>query len=151
MLVKGAPDVLLLSCTHVMKADGTTVPLDDKRRAQLVALQEGWSAEGQRVLALCHRQLAGVKVDVERMSASEIEEIMYDELEGLTLVGLVGLRDPPRCDVKDAIAVIRKAGVKVFMVTGDFELTAVAIAKQVCGTLFLVAIWGLGVAYFFHP
>lgn len=56
---------------------------------------------------------------------------MYSEMQDLTLVGLVGIRDPPRPDVPPSIDVIRKAGVRVFMVTGDFKLTAVAIARQV--------------------
>lgn len=56
---------------------------------------------------------------------------MYSEMHDLTLVGLVALRDPPRDDVQAAIETIRRAGVRVFMVTGDFKLTAVAIASQV--------------------
>lgn len=56
---------------------------------------------------------------------------MYSEMQDLTLVGLVGLRDPPREDALAAIGTIRRAGVRVFMVTGDFKLTAVAIARQV--------------------
>lgn len=56
---------------------------------------------------------------------------MYAEMQDLTLIGLVGLRDPPREDVPAAIETIRRAGVRVFMVTGDFKLTAVAIACQV--------------------
>jgi len=56
---------------------------------------------------------------------------LYNELEDLTLIGLLSIRDPPRADVKDAVRVIRNAGVRIFMVTGDFMITAVAIAKQV--------------------
>jgi sodium/potassium-transporting ATPase subunit alpha len=62
---------------------------------------------------------------------NDVEDIMYSEMHGLTLVGLVGIRDPPRPDVSPSIAVIRRAGVRVFMVTGDFKLTAIAIARQV--------------------
>jgi len=57
--------------------------------------------------------------------------MLYNELEDLTLIGLISIRDPPRADVKEAVRVIRNAGVRVFMVTGDFMITAVAIAKQV--------------------
>jgi sodium/potassium-transporting ATPase subunit alpha len=56
---------------------------------------------------------------------------MYAEMCDLTLVGLVGICDPPRPDVLPSIGVIRRAGVRVFMVTGDFKLTALAIARQV--------------------
>lgn len=130
MLVKGAPDVLFPACTRVMRADGSLQHLDAGVRRQLDSLQEEWSNEGQRVLALCRRSLDGVKLRAD-MPANEMEELMYAELQGLTLVGFVGIRDPPRPDVRGAVATIRRAGVRVFMVTGDFRLTALAIAKQV--------------------
>lgn len=56
---------------------------------------------------------------------------MYAEMCDLTLVGLIGICDPPRPDVSPSISIIRRAGVRVFMVTGDFKLTALAIARQV--------------------
>lgn len=61
---------------------------------------------------------------------------MYSEMSDLTLVALVALRDPPREDVPASIQTIRRAGVRVFMVTGDFKLTAVAIARQVSCSLY---------------
>ncbi len=131
MLVKGGPDVLFPKCSSVMLADGSVSPLNVSLRAQLHLLQERWSSEGQRVLALCRRSLDGVPIDV-KMSPNDVEQLMYRNLEDLTLVGLVGIRDPPRHDVADAIRIIRRAGVRVFMVTGDFKLTALAIACQVC-------------------
>ncbi|KAI8985775.1 E1-E2 ATPase-domain-containing protein [Trametes punicea] len=57
MLVKGGPDVLFPKCSSVMKADGSVIPLDSSRRTHLQLLQERWSSEGQRVLALCRRPL----------------------------------------------------------------------------------------------
>lgn len=138
MLVKGAPDVLFPSCTSVMNSNGTVVRITPGIQAQISALQSEWSSEGQRVLALCQRTLNAVKLDPSTMSSNEAEEMMYQELQDLTLVGLVGIRDPPRYDVADALVIIRRAGVKVFMVTGDFKLTAVAIAKQVCSPSFLL-------------
>jgi sodium/potassium-transporting ATPase subunit alpha len=131
MLVKGAPDILFPFCTDVMKSNGTCVPLSDETLARVSALQAEWSSNGLRVLALCRRSLEGVKINPETTSAAAVEDTIYSEFRGLTLVGLVGIRDPPRHDVPGAIQVIRRAGVRVFMVTGDFKLTAVAIAKQV--------------------
>ncbi|KAH7882721.1 hypothetical protein F5I97DRAFT_1931331 [Phlebopus sp. FC_14] len=128
MYVKGAPDMLFQACGNVMKADGSVVAFDDAARQSLSVLQSEWSSEGQRVLALCRKPLEVFKGD---LPPNDLEEIMYNEMHGLTLVGLVGIRDPPRPDVPSAIDVIRKAGVRVFMVTGDFKLTAVAIARQV--------------------
>ncbi|KAG1773388.1 hypothetical protein EV702DRAFT_1181140 [Suillus placidus] len=127
MLVKGAPDILLKSCTTVTRSDGAVVPFDEASRQHMSELQSDWSSEGQRVLALCRKPLDALKPN---LSPNDMEELMYSELCNLTLVGLVGIRDPPRPDVPSSVAIIRRAGVRVFMVTGDFKLTAVAIARQ---------------------
>ncbi|EMD32829.1 hypothetical protein CERSUDRAFT_108626 [Gelatoporia subvermispora B] len=133
MLVKGAPDVLFPACSHALDANGQPHVLDNAMRNQLNALQAEWSGQGQRVLVLCRRSLSSepLKIDFERGNPNDIEEAMYTEMQNLTLVGLIGIRDPPRPDVKDAVSIIRRAGVRVFMVTGDFKLTALAIARQV--------------------
>ena len=133
MLVKGAPDVLFPACTHVLDSERTSHALDHNVRGRLHALQAEWSSQGQRVLALCRRHLAKepLKLDFARMNPNDIEEAMYAEIQDLTLVALIGIRDPPRHDVKDALVTIRRAGVRIFMVTGDFKLTALAIARQV--------------------
>jgi sodium/potassium-transporting ATPase subunit alpha len=140
MLVKGAPDILFSSCTSVLHADGTTVPLDSAIRRQLDTRQADWSNQGQRVLALCRKRLDAIKIDPSSVSVNDLEDVLYQELEGLTLVGMIGIRDPPRYDVKDAIAIIRRAGVRMFMVTGDFKLTAIAIARQVSQRLCLIQV-----------
>ena len=140
MLVKGAPDVLFPSCSEVMKPDGTVIRLNETILARVSTLQAEWSSGGLRVLALCRRSLPAVKINPETMTSAVMEETAYSEFGGLTLVGMVGIRDPPRTDVPDAIKIIRRAGVRVFMVTGDFKLTALAIAKQVGVTHRLEAI-----------
>ncbi|KAJ7470026.1 calcium ATPase transmembrane domain M-containing protein [Mycena galericulata] len=129
MLVKGAPDILFTKCVAAMNYDGTEVPLNASVREKLFQLQSDWSSEGQRVLALCMRSLAGIHLDLDNQETAE--DNVHRELRGLTLVGLIGIRDPPRPTVKDTVGIIRRAGVRVFMVTGDFKMTAVAIAKQV--------------------
>ncbi|KAF9231508.1 hypothetical protein BU15DRAFT_82299 [Melanogaster broomeanus] len=128
MLVKGAPDVLFQLCSSVLRSDGMLIPFGKGEQQRLSELQDEWSSEGQRVLALCRKSLNGIKLG---LPPNDMEELMYAEMQDLTLVGLVGIRDPPREDVPAAIETIRGAGVRVFMVTGDFKLTAVAIACQV--------------------
>ncbi|KAI6142051.1 P-type ATPase [Pisolithus tinctorius] len=128
MLVKGTPDVLFPYCQDILQGDGTSVPLGNSEWEQLSALQNKWSSEGQCVLALCRRSLDGIKLD---LAPNTMQELLYSELRDLTLVSLIGIRDPPCDDVPSSIETIRKAGARVFMVTGDFKLTAVAISRQV--------------------
>ena len=99
-------------------------------------LQHQWSIEGQRVIAVCKRPLNDVKLPEDE---SERAEYLYNEVRDLTLIGLISLRDPPRANMKETVRVIRSAGVRVFMVTGDFLPTAMAIAKQVL----IILLYGL--------
>ncbi|KAI9330674.1 calcium ATPase transmembrane domain M-containing protein [Zopfochytrium polystomum] len=133
LLVKGAPDFLLSRCTTVMTAAGEYVPLDDAQRAAVTAVQERWAASGQRVIAVCSRPLAGMQKDfsLSAVDVGQLDRLVQAEMQALRLVSLVGIRDPPRAEVPEAIRVIRRAGVRVFMVTGDFIATAAAIARQV--------------------
>jgi len=128
MLIKGAPDVLFPSVSSILHADGVSVPFDAAHKDRLLRAQAQWSSEGQRVIAVCKRSLDGIKLSD---NENELDDILYSEIQDLTLVGLISIRDPPRAEVKDAVQVIRAAGIRIFMVTGDFMLTAVAIAKQV--------------------
>ncbi len=116
-LVKGAPEVILARCTHVHGPDGT-MPLDDDGRARLAAAAEGLAARALRVLAFADRRLP-------------IWPAAEDDVEqGLAFLGLVGLQDPPRPDVRDAIARCRRAGVRPVMITGDHPATARAIGVE---------------------
>ncbi|KAG1841039.1 hypothetical protein DFJ58DRAFT_857139 [Suillus subalutaceus] len=128
MFVKGAPDVLFPSCGSVLQSNGTVVKLTSTARQTFATLQEDWSSRGQRVLVLCRKHIEEIKTG---LSPNSVEDLMYMEMCDLTLVGLIGICDPPRPDVSPSISIIRRAGVRVFMVTGDFKLTALAIARQV--------------------
>ena len=105
VFVKGAPDAVLPVCS----------PLGDVRDVIV-----DMTAQGLRVLAVAARDLRGTTPE----SSDEAER-------ALTLVGIVGLEDPPRSHARDAIAACRRAGMKIAMITGDHPLTARAIALEV--------------------
>ncbi len=119
--VKGAPDVLLSRSTSVRGADGSLVPLDGARE-RVLAENDRLAGEGLRVLAVAARELdpAGFRPDAD----------LLGEVEGLTLLALVGIVDPPRKEARDAIARCKEAGISVRMITGDHATTAAAIAAQ---------------------
>ena len=115
--VKGAPE-RLLAMSHAQRADdGADEPLDIaywRDQAGLLA------SEGQRVIAVAVKSVAGDR-----------RSLMFDDVEeGLTLLGLVGLIDPPREEAIAAIAECRAAGIRVKMITGDHSGTAVAVARS---------------------
>ncbi|WP_079052595.1 cation-translocating P-type ATPase [Streptomyces regalis] len=116
--VKGAPGELLARCTDVEWA-GRRGPLTDQDRAAVVAAGDALASQGLRVLAVARRELDGARP-------------AQDEAESaLTLLGLVGMLDPPRPEVTDAVAACRRAGIRIVMVTGDHPLTGEAVARRV--------------------
>ncbi|MDP3635754.1 MAG: cation-transporting P-type ATPase, partial [Azonexus sp.] len=112
---KGAPEVVLQLCTRIEQAGGE-VPLDEPGRRQVAKAQETMADHGLRVLAFAWRKLAPDEAPVE---------------SGLTLSGLLGLHDPPRPEVPEAMARCHSAGIRVIMVTGDHPHTALAIAREI--------------------
>ncbi|KAI8799653.1 calcium ATPase transmembrane domain M-containing protein [Cladochytrium replicatum] len=131
-IVAGAPDILLRKCDSVIDSTGATQPINNDIRDRLSVLQEEWSANGLRVIVLCKRTLGISKMPTEFNSKyPSLEDVLTAEIRDLTCVALLAIRDPPRPDVPAAVSVIRKAGVRVFMVTGDYITTAAAIARQV--------------------
>lgn len=122
LLVKGAPEVLLERATHVAYA-GEDRRLDSAEREKLKVALQSMGSQGLRVIALAERTAN---------SRSDIQE------DGLTILGFVGLIDPPRCEVADAIALAKAAGIRVIMITGDSPVTAQAIARDLaipCDTI----------------
>ncbi|MFE3495088.1 cation-translocating P-type ATPase [Streptomyces sp. NPDC059175] len=115
---KGAPQELLARCTAI-DWRGERQPLTDELRAEVTAANDQLASQGLRVLAAASRPVAEP-----RPTRDEVET-------GLTFLGLVGMLDPPRPDVSDAVEACRRAGIRIVMVTGDHPLTAEAVARRV--------------------
>ena len=118
--VKGAPEVVLSRCTKIQTLDGEK-KLTPQMRAQLHALVETYAHQALRTLAFAKKDVKNV--GKARLSEKQIEK-------DLTWVGFVGMIDPPRPEVGEALSLCRKAGVRVVMLTGDAPATAKAIAKR---------------------
>jgi Ca2+-transporting ATPase len=116
--VKGSPQELTGRCDTVCWA-GTDVPLTEDCRRQVADAGDQLAGEALRVLAVARRHL-----DTEQPGQDTAEH-------GLTLLGLVAMMDPPRPEVTGAVAACRKAGIRIAMVTGDYGVTAEAIARRV--------------------
>lgn len=114
VLTKGAPEHVLELCTQVMTQTETRV-MTDAERAQITQAYTQLAQQGLRVIALASR-------------STPDQQIVED---AMTFLGLVGLIDPPRSEVRDAIALAHTAGIRVIMITGDSPITAGAIAAQV--------------------
>ena len=118
VMVKGAPDVLLGRCSHLLS--GTAIPLDAMVHRRILAVNEDMASRALRVLGLAWK-------DIDTVPHSLSSEFLE---QNLTFVGLAGMIDPPRPEAKDAVARCYAAGIRPVMITGDHKLTAVAIAKE---------------------
>ena len=115
---KGGVDGLLDITSHIW-VEGKSMELDAGWRSRIEAANERLIKKGMRVLGVAFRLL------------DSIPEIIQTDLEqNLTLVGMFGMVDPPRSDVRDAVATCRSAGIRPVMITGDHPVTAIEIARQ---------------------
>ncbi|MEW5756278.1 MAG: cation-transporting P-type ATPase [Pseudomonadota bacterium] len=114
---KGAPEAVLPLCTR-SAIDGELRAFDSAARARVIEAQNAMTNRGLRVLAIAYRML-------------EPDQARAPREEQLVFAGLVGLEDPPRPEVPEAVRKCHEAGIKVIMVTGDHPHTATAIAKEV--------------------
>lgn len=112
---KGAPETVLPRCRHI-ESRGNIRELDSAGQEQIITAQNTMAREGLRVLAFAYCRLEPEQMPQERE---------------MTFSALIGLQDPPRPEVKEAIERCHTAGIRVIMVTGDHPQTAVAIARQI--------------------
>lgn len=125
--VKGAPNEVVRLSEHV-RCRGEVAPMSDEMRERIMAANDSYAANGLRVLALAYRPLRADDDSIPR----SMSDYTPDNIEcGLTFVGLLVMQDPPRPEVAAAVAECRRAGIRVVMITGDYGLTAVSIARKI--------------------
>ncbi|KAK5143256.1 hypothetical protein LTR04_001945 [Oleoguttula sp. CCFEE 6159] len=134
LTIKGAPDILIDRCSRFINSAGTIQALQDEDRNVIEEIKNQWSAQGERVILLARKELPTHLSSIPIHSRKFEQEIMAQATTSLTLIGLVGIVDPPREEIPEVVRTLRGAGIKVHMVTGDFKLTAQAIAAQ-CGII----------------
>jgi Ca2+ transporting ATPase len=127
LLVKGAPESILERCTHcLVGSDGKQAKLSDKLASAVQKEITDLAKKGLRVIALA--SVNNVTGDVQKAKTSQ----EYLQLEqNMTLLGLVGMLDPPRPEVAGAITKCRSAGIRVVVITGDNQNTAETICRQI--------------------
>jgi sodium/potassium-transporting ATPase subunit alpha len=134
LVIKGAPDVLLGRCESFVDGEGNVHVIDKAFVDGVTAIKDEWSKDGKRVILLARKVLRKGHVMSSPSDAKHEDEIMGLATHGLTLVGIVGIIDPLREEIPEVVRVLRGAGIRMFMVTGDYSLTAQAIATE-CGII----------------
>ncbi|KAK4859213.1 hypothetical protein QYF36_001528 [Acer negundo] len=122
MFSKGAPESIISRCTNILCNDGgSTVPMTTNIRAELEARFNSLAGkETLRCLALAFKQMPMGQ-----------QTLSYDNEKGLTFIGLVGMLDPPRDEVKNAMLSCMTAGIRVIVVTGDNKSTAESLCRKI--------------------
>ncbi|KAF7849173.1 hypothetical protein BT93_L1160 [Corymbia citriodora subsp. variegata] len=124
---KGAAEMVLAKCSSFYDMSGRVKDLDEDDRMRFEQIIQGMAASSLRCIAFAHKQVSEEAIK-EREDGKKIQE------DGLTLLGLVGIKDPCRPGVKSAVQACQDAGVNIKMITGDNIFTAKAIATE-CGIL----------------
>jgi len=118
--VKGAPEKIIERASYEL-INGEKIKLENKDRERLTKVYENMAKQGLRVLGFAYKDLRSNETEINEKSAEN----------GLVFAGFQGMIDSPREEVKPAIELCKKAGIRIMMITGDSKLTADAIAKQI--------------------
>jgi Ca2+-transporting ATPase len=116
--MKGAPEIVLEKCSNIL-LDGKVQPLTEKTAKEHCQVTEDMAKLALRNLGFAYKELP-----------EGMEEYTEEIERGFVFVGIMSMIDPPRQEVKDAIGICRRAGIRVVMITGDHKLTATAVAKE---------------------
>jgi potassium/sodium efflux P-type ATPase len=118
VLTKGSPESIIPLCKRIRENDASA-PLTEQAERDIDAAVDALALEGLRVLAFARREMTGALPETARQAETEME-----------FLGLVGMSDPVRPEVPDAVARCRRAGIRVVMITGDHPATAMTVARQ---------------------
>ncbi|MBW4489480.1 MAG: cation-translocating P-type ATPase [Trichocoleus desertorum ATA4-8-CV12] len=118
MFTKGSPELVLEHCTHIQQ-DNQIQPITAQQRQQILEQNNQLASRGLRVLGFASKNLSALSSESDDQAETD-----------LTWLGLVGMLDAPRPEVRDAVAKCRAAGIRPVMITGDHQLTAQAIAQD---------------------
>jgi len=122
--VKGAPDLVLDLCARYQTMDDQSRSLDEEARKRILAANDAMTKDALRVLGVAYRVQEDIPDNPEQIKAEELEK-------ELIFVGLIGMIDPARMEVKPALEHAREAGIRTVMITGDYPNTARAIAENI--------------------
>ena len=122
--MKGAPDIVLDLCTQYLDINDKPQPLDDAMRQRILQANEQMTRDALRVLGVAYRAVKDVPDNLETLKTEELEK-------DLIFVGLIGMIDPARAEVRPALEKAREAGIRTIMITGDYPNTARAIAETI--------------------
>ena len=124
VFIKGAPEIVASRCTSLL-IHNRKMKLSENERKTILQANEEMASQALRVLGIGYKELTEIKqADLSKKGIDETVE------NGLVFVGLVGMMDPPREEVKEAVRKCHEAGIKTVMITGDHKLTAVAVARE---------------------
>ncbi len=131
LTIKGAPDILIKRCSTFIDFDGVQKPLDSAAVEVFSTMKDKWSSQGKRVVLMARKVIHKAQFSCTPNDAAFEDEAKSHASTDLVLVGLVGIVDPPRDEIPSVIFSLRSAGIRIFMVTGDYVLTAQAIASEI--------------------
>ncbi len=117
LTIKGAPEVLMDRVAHYVGPTGATLIFDKATRSAVDSLKNEWSSQGRRVLLLARKAVSKSAIPSAPPSPAFEAAMMQQAKSGLTLVGLVGIVDPPRPEIPEVVNTLRNAGIRIFMVS----------------------------------
>lgn len=121
-ITKGAPDVLIARCTRLYE-NGRIIPFTEAKKRRILKENLNMTENALRVIAVAYKDLPNFSASGKEASGSFLEN-------SLVFIGLAGMMDPPRPEVREAVLTCKKAGIKPIMITGDHISTACAVGKQ---------------------